>query len=123
VGGTLAPTQLERDVLAWIADHGGSSVLRRQLEAVAIVGREFTGCGFFVDLSVPASLPRLGEGDLPAGTRSKGPLGGPYLDGPGLEAGGGSLLFLENGAPCLLELYAYGDTFPEDLQDYTLRAS
>ena len=109
-------TRLEADVLAWIASHADSDTLRRQLAAATVEKRKYTGCGFFVDLSVPASLPRLQDDELKAGRV----LGGPYLNAPGLEHGGGSLLFIKDGVADFLELYCHGEVFPEHLDEYTL---
>ena len=104
-------TPLERDILDWIAERVEEPALQRQCSAVEPVLREFTGCGFFTSLRVNAEVPR---------SHHDRTLGGPCIESPELEAGGGCVLFLENGYLDCLEVYAHGDVFPERIGSYKL---
>lgn len=104
-------TPLERAVLAWIAEHTNDPSVVRQLAVARPVEREFTGAGSFTTLEVPADLPRVTYRVHP---------GGPVIESPRLEYGGGSVLFFVDGLVSTLELYSYGDSFPEQLDSWRL---
>lgn len=91
-------TVLETRILTWIAEQhpelGASLAEARPIE------REHTGAGRYVTF-------RRGPRDPGA------PVSGPSFRGANLDVGGGSLLWLVDGAPGCLELYGYGDAFPE----------
>ena len=105
----LQPTKLERAVLDWIASRDSS--LAARLASAQFVARNYTGHGFYAYLFPQA-----------AGTWNGSPVSGPIIESSQLEAGGGSMLWLSGGEPHCLELYAFGDHFPEDLKDFSLRA-
>jgi len=103
-----APSKLERAILDWIAARQPS--LAARLSVATIVKREYTGAGFFVDL---LSKDFDADWDRPA-------VDGPLIDSPLLDFGGGSILYLLLGEPCCLEIYAFGDHFPEHLDEFEL---
>ena len=105
-------TALEQDVLNWIAKHSTNPAVARQVATARPVAREYTGVGFFVDLEVDADLPRVSFGVSPLD---------PAIISPQLDCDGGSVLFFEGGLASMLELYANGDTFPEEVESWELR--
>jgi hypothetical protein len=44
----------------------------------------------------------------------------PEIRSPQLDAGGGAVLFFEDGRATTLELYANGAAFPEEIKQWTL---
>ena len=42
----------------------------------------------------------------------------PYIESPDLEIGAGCVLFLVDGRLDTLEIFAYGNSFPEDIDEY-----
>lgn len=103
----MQPDGLEKAILEWIARHQPS--LAHRLATADVVKREHTGAGRYVDLSTDACT----EWDRP-------PVDGPHIVSPQLESDGGSLLWLSGGKPHCLEIYAFGDHFPEDLVQFEL---
>ena len=104
--------QLERDVLAWIREHDPAKGLAAQIDKAVFRRREYTGVGFYVDFDVPEDTPGLEP--------FAGPIDGPSIISSWLEAGAGTLLWHEDGRASCLEIFAYGDVFPEDLPEYRL---
>jgi hypothetical protein len=101
-------TEIECEALEWLlrGDHPDLDILREQTAVASIAGREFTGCGFFTRLAVPASAPRLPE----AGRLVVRDV---YAEVEGLKHGAGFLLFAEGGAVELLECFTHGEDWPE----------
>ncbi len=100
----MAPlTKLERAVLTAISSTHGHAVpgLQNQFDAVTVTTRENTGAGFFVELALDR------EAVLPVNVGRK--LDGPHLNVDGIEFGVGTILFFEEGYPCLLEGYVFAD--------------
>jgi hypothetical protein len=79
--------------------------LRRQVEEATIVRRELTGVGFFVDFSVPDSVPRISSGRILVDDVR--------FDLEGLDHGGGVILFVDDGRISQFEGYLYGEDWPE----------
>jgi hypothetical protein len=108
-------TKLEKDILAWYMAHAECDELRQQVQSAQCAGREYTGVGFFVGLSVPDGAPPLGN------DWDSVPIAGPLIEGPELECGGDTVLFTnEKGIIDCLEIFAYGDRFPQHLREYRL---
>ncbi len=109
-------TKLEGDILNWIIDHIENPILEEQLNHAIPVKRDYTGSGFFVHLFIPDNIPSLpyDEGDVD-------PFPGPMIVSEQLEAGGDTVIFVTNGKIDCLELFAYGNTFPEHLENFTLK--
>lgn len=112
-GGKLEFTPLERSICQWIASHCSIPALKEQLENAEIRYREYTGKGYFTGLSVPSAMPRCGFNVSPVD---------PLIRSADLEYGGGSVLFLEDGYLSLLECFAFGETFPMELDNFQLLA-
>jgi hypothetical protein len=115
---TLRP--LERDVLDWIlrGDDPILRVLRRQLMAASISGRQLTGAGLYVDFVVPDDVPRLDES---LGTKSDFAFGsvGAVFEEVNVEVG--FVLFVRGGRIAMLEGYTYGnEPWPEPEGKYRL---
>ena len=106
-------TAFERNVLDWYLAKCPDEGLRTQIRAAVVSRRDRTRVGFFLDLSVPAEA-RL------VGSNVSSHLDGPFVESPALEHGGGAILVSQDGRLLFLEVFAYGDHFPEQLTDYRL---
>ena len=102
----MKTSPLEQALLEWFEAHhpdlGGVAGLE-------VARREYTGAGFYAYLRSEDS----GELDHP-------PISGPLIESSQLAAGGGCLLWLSARNPVCIEVYAYGDSFPEDLAEFKL---
>ncbi len=112
----MTPTQLESDILIWVSRNSEDPLVALQASAAKISERDYTGTGFFVTLEIPDDIERLpqGSGDIAR-------FSGPYIDSDDLAHGGDTVFSVESGAISRLEIFAYGNTFPERLVDYRLR--
>ena len=100
---------MERRALEMLlaGDNAELGVLRAQLNAATVASREFTGVGFFTELSVPAELPRVKR-------RTRLVLSDVYAEVSGLEHEAGFVLFVDNGAIVCLECFIVDDHWPDD---------
>ena len=107
--------KLEKAILKWFLENTDDAGLREQLSQVSLKSRKYTGAGFFVGLTVPEDAPRITEerADINA-------VPGPYIESASLEAGADTALFINDGVAETLEIFAYGDSFPEVLDEYVL---
>lgn len=115
-------TDFERALLDWIRERAEGEELRAQLASAEVVGREYTGVGAYLSLAVPEGVDRIELGG--AKGDSSGPrrtVSGPELESPDLVHGGGSILFLEDGRLSFLELFAYGESFPNSLEAVSIK--
>jgi hypothetical protein len=102
----MRATNLERAIFDWIAHRNPR--LAPRLKDAEVASREHTGAGFYVYL--------FDEGpdwDRP-------PVDGPVIESPRLDMGAGSILWLSQGEPHCLEIYAFGNQFPEFLDEFKL---
>lgn len=106
----MEATRFERAVLEWIARQEDDPALASQLLGVAITERDYTGAGCYIALRPAAGASRTGTSRAPGG-----PCRGPAFTSPAVELGGGTLLWLRDGLVEQLEVFSYGDGFPEDL--------
>ena len=104
--------QLEQDILRWIKEHDPANGLAAQIDKAVFRSREHTGVGFYVEFDVPEDAPRLAP--------VADPHSGPEIISRELEFGAGTLLWQKDGRVSCLEIYAYGDRFPETLGEYQL---
>jgi hypothetical protein len=107
-------TRLEQALLSWIRDHCDPNIAD-QLHDVRFKSRDLTGVGLFVHLDYGH------RGDI----RSQAPFDcdpilGPEIISPDLPNGAGSVLFVSDGVPDVLEVFTYGDEFPNELSDFSL---
>ena len=112
-------TKIELAVLDWIATHSTSPELQDQLCNAQPIERQFTGKGSYTMLKVlgvHGRLPKFTPPDYP-----NGPVHGPEIRSPEIEIGACSLLWLEDGYVDCLELAAYGDSFPEEVESFSLQ--
>ena len=105
--GSLNP--IERQVLEFMTagNHPTLAVLRGQLESAYVSERESTGGGFFAQLSVPPTAPRL-----PVNRRFS--IGDVGAEVEGLKRGGAFFLFIEGGVLEMLEGVANAEEWPAD---------
>ena len=102
-------SQFEARVFEWIATQSHDLALQAQLARIQIAERQYTGVGCYTKLAVPIDAPVS-----IASYSQRGPLGGPHFESPAVEYGGGTLLWFCEGRADCLEIYAHGDSFPED---------
>lgn len=81
------------------------SVLRAQYEGSQVVDLELTGVGFFASFEVAADAARCSPPNFVGGNAA--------IDIEGVEHGAGCVLFVRDGALCLLEGFVYGGEWPE----------
>ena len=95
--------EVERQLLSALlsGDDPVLLALRDQLSKSEIESRELSGVGFFLNFSVPESVPRIGSGGIV--------IGDVYFDLAGIEYGGGAILFVDDGHISMLEAYLNGD--------------
>lgn len=108
-------TPLEQAVVDAILEKPGEpfDAIRQQLAHATITHREITGVGFFVHFALPADAPvRRDLLDVTIGD-----VGAAF---PGLQHGAGFLLFIRDGAVCMLEGYTYDEPWPACTDDFTL---
>jgi len=111
----VTPTALEADILRWLSRHCEHAAIAAQARVAVVTKRDYTGAGYFVGLSVPESAERLATGEDVA------PIPGPYIESPELEHGADTVVFLANGVIETLEIFSYGESFPERLSEHTLK--
>ena len=109
---TVALSDFERSVLTWIATTSSDPALKCQLDNPHILSREYTGVGCYCRLAVSVECPIS-----VAAYAEHGPLEGPEFESPAVEYGGGTLLWFKSGRADLLEVYSYGECFPQDHAD------
>jgi hypothetical protein len=112
----MDPTVLEQAVVALLlrGDHPALYSLRRQWDAAEVTSREMSGVGCFVTIRVPASTPALK-------TTPRFTLGDVVVDLPGREAAVGAVLFVDDGALAMLELFAFDGPWPDDTSGFKVR--
>jgi hypothetical protein len=111
---TFSLSDFERAVLTRIAATSSDTALQCQLERAEILSRKYTGVGCYSHLAVPVECPKS-----VATYAEHGPLQGPSFESPAVELGGGTLLWFDSGRADCLEVYSYGEFFPEDHADLT----
>ena len=103
---SLILSSFERAVLdAFLAgDDPVLAQLRTQATVCTVAGRKHTGVGAFTDLAVPGSVQRVSPPALTFGDVD--------INVPGVESGQTALLFVRDGAICLLEFATYAGEWP-----------
>lgn len=109
---------LEIQIFNWFKNKYDNSEFITQINNAEVVEREWTKVGFFVNLKVPSELAPI----IIVGVYEQWPITGPYIKSDGIDNGGGSLLFGENGYITMLELFSYGDYFKQNIQNFTLHS-
>ncbi len=94
-------------------DHYALAALREQLRHASVSSREFTGVGFFADLTVAPDASRI------AG-RPKFQLTNVAGTAANVQHGVGFVLFIEDGVLSMLEGFTYDEPWPDRLQDVKL---
>jgi hypothetical protein len=103
-------TQLERDVLSAAAHHDPERpILEEQIASAVVLTREHTGVGFYTNLSVPESLPKLRESRWQIEEMPRG-----FADHPALPAGASFILWIKAGRLVCLEGYTNHGDWPAD---------
>lgn len=86
--------------------------LREQARHAQFVSRELSGCGFFLNFAVPPSIPRVEPRNFE--------ISDVYFDLRGTEHGGGSILFVRDGAISMLEAYSHAGDWPDEPEEFVL---
>lgn len=89
------------------------AVLRSQWAAARFELRELSGVGFFLNVAVPSSAPRAEPPNFE--------LSDVYFEATGLPHGGGSVMFIRDGAISMLEAYSHDGDWPEEVTEFTLQ--
>jgi hypothetical protein len=110
-------SSLEQDVVNWFVERLDEPILKRQLQSAILKRRDYTGVGLFLHLETrdPARLSDS-DGDV-------SPIPGPEISSALLESGAGTVLFVTDGVADCLEIFAYGNSFPETLSEYQLHSN
>ena len=106
------PNPMEAALLRNIAEFYQNPALATQISQCRVALREFSGCGFFTTLTVPA--------DSPVTISEERTFGGSDVEAPELSHGAGSVLFTKNGLLDFLEVFAYVDGDPANLSRFAL---
>src|SRR5262245_48403955 len=88
-------------------EHPALEVLREQLAAAVVSGREYTGGGFFTHFAIPNGTRRL-----PSVGRIV--IGDAYAEVAGLQYEAGFLVFVERGIFDMLECFIFEETWPAE---------
>lgn len=110
----MKATSLELAVLQWVATRSTDPALRKQIEFVCPVTREYSGARSFTEFSLPADSPQVERARLPHD--GKGPMEGPEVTGPEFEYAACSLLWFTEGRLTMPEIAgprAVGEVHPE----------
>ena len=107
--------KLEAAVLNWIRNKYNDSTLSCQIEALVPSSHEYTVVGSYTHFTFPPSIAKLNTTFFP-----KRVIDGPYIKSPGIEYDGGSVLFTEDGYITCLEIYANGNKFDENTEEFEL---
>ena len=108
--------ELELAVFRWLDTHYAQPRLAAQLENAKLIGREWTGVGFFVHLKVPRQLPPLILDDF----GGHWPIDGPELMSEDIDGGGSAIIWGTDGYIDCLEMYAYGAFFNETVSAFNV---
>jgi hypothetical protein len=114
-------TPIESAILEWCASSASCEEAATQFRSARPIARHFTGVGSYTDLAIPEAVARIPNSSIPHGPR--GPFNGPDVFAKELELGACALIFCADGRLAFLEIAAYGNSFPEQLTDITLRAN
>lgn len=108
-------SRLEEAILAWFVDRCEDPAVVDHLRAARLKSRDHTGVGLFVHLDCLGEIPPAAEG-----ASDSYPLPGPDISCAKLPHGAGSVLFVTEGIPDVLEIFSYGDSFSDELGDFKL---
>lgn len=114
---TPSLTPLEKAVMDSLlaGKHPILAALRAQLQAAAILKREFSGVGFFTTFKLPDPYP-----PLPSVSKNM-EIGDVTAEIPGLEGGAGFILFVREGGLDFLEGYTFGtEEWPKEIKKFKL---
>jgi hypothetical protein len=86
--------------------------LREQARHAEVVSRELSGAGFFLNFAVPATVRRVEPLNFE--------ISDVYFDLRGTDHGGGSALFVRDGAISMLEGYSHAGDWPDEPEEFIL---
>jgi len=88
-------------------EHPVLAILRQQYVAAKIVGREFSGVGFFTYFEVPHDAPLVEPSNFAGGNVN--------IQLENLRDGAGCVLFVREGKLSTLECYTFTEPWPEPI--------
>lgn len=103
--------KLEKEIMRFLLlgdNSRGLRILKAQYEVSEISSMEKSPCGVFFNYEP------LGDAD-PGAFSKDVQFGDIYISSPQLECGGGALVFIEKGVLKCLEVYSYGDIWPDEI--------
>ena len=108
-------SNLEYQVMKMLlyGDDNFLEILRNQFKLASLLEREYTGVGFFTDISLPENVQKL----KPEISFQLSDVG---AEVDGLKYGLGFVLFITNGAIELFEVFTYDEKYPESVGKFTL---
>ncbi|HUC02108.1 MAG TPA: hypothetical protein VMA75_04395 [Candidatus Paceibacterota bacterium] len=108
---------LEKAILQWFAQRYKDENLSVQINTAKLKERKWTKTGFYIKLDVSSDANLVDINKL----RKKGwPLDGPEIKSQDIDDGGGSVLWGKDGRITQIELYAYGNSFKENVGKFEL---
>lgn len=112
-GANLNPLEVAVLQALFAGDHPALEILRNQARNSKVQERTLTGAGFFSHLELVAPCPRLPS-------RPSLRIGDVLAEVPGLEAGMGFLVYIDDGLLTALEGYTFEEPWPENLDRFSL---
>lgn len=89
------------------------AALRAQASAARLVSKDYTGAGFYCEIEVAPSAPRVS-------TTPNFELGDVDITMDGLKYGAGALVFIRDGVMTALEGYSYEEPWPSEVKNFSL---
>ena len=109
---------LEKKVIEWYVSHFPKTAVSAQLESASLKKREWTRHGYYIYFDIDhRPEPSFEKERSPL---VKIPIPGPIIKSTSIDEDGGCLLWAENGFLTALEMYANGDSFAENVSDFSL---
>jgi hypothetical protein len=108
-------TDLERAVLGKMlaGENSELKILREQFSKANVATRKMTGSGFFTNLEIPATIPRLSR-------NGRVTIKDVSANLPKLKHGAGFVIFVEDGALSCLEGFCYDESWPDSTASFEL---
>ncbi len=108
--------KLELAILEWLKTIYNDQDLSVQVDLANFSKREWTKVGYFVHFEVPKDVAPINPNNF----GSRWPIDGPGLKSEDIEYGGDSLIWGTNGYIDCIEMYAFGNFFKEQVEEFEL---
>lgn len=104
--------RLEIEILNWIKEHYNDKLLNSQINSAKFVKREWTKVGYYVNFEIDKSLGKI---DFKSSN-----INGPFIKTTEIQDGGGTIIWEKDGFIKCIEMFAYGNSFNEEISDFEL---